>query len=159
MGKVVTLRYLENKKFRGRKVVLVGGTFDILNIGHVKFLKRCKAKGDVLIVGIASDRNVKERKGVKRPIVPQRPRAQMLASVVGVDYVFISYLSAYDPRIIGRLKPNVVVLALEKGKFSKRKKYKQTLEGIFPEIKVELPYSPSHYSTTKIIEKILRVYR
>ncbi len=160
MGKIISIRKLRKINFRKLKIVLVGGSFDILNVSHVRFLNICKKFGDILIIGLADDRNVKERKGPSRPIVPARQRAEIVAALQSVDYVFISYLSAYNNKLLKIIKPNIVVIALEKDKVNKRKKRKKEIESKFPFIKVKL-INRTHkkiHSTT-IIEKIIKKYR
>jgi len=159
MGQVVSAKKLRRINFKRAKVVLTGGSFDLLNVGHVRFLKKCKNFGDVLIVGLADDKNVKERKGVFRPIIPQKYRAEVLAALESVDYVFVSRISAYNDKNLKLIKPDIVVIVLEKGKFNKRRKFKKEIESKFPNITVQLLYQSSKTSTTKIIEKILKVHK
>lgn len=75
---------------RARKaVVFTNGCFDILHVGHVRYLQQARALGDVLIIAINSDRTVRELKGARRPINSQSERAEMLAALACVDYVTI----------------------------------------------------------------------
>jgi len=71
----------------GKKVVFTNGCFDILHAGHVDYLAKAKACGDVLILGLNSDKSVKNIKGKKRPIVTQEERAFILSNLESVDYV------------------------------------------------------------------------
>lgn len=96
----------------GRSIVLATGCFDILHVGHVYFLKEARAQGDVLVVGINSDRAVKLIKGPKRPFVGQNDRATILAAFRDVDYVFIFDDTVAD-NSIARLKPDVFVIGEE----------------------------------------------
>lgn len=93
MGKIVNLDQLIKIRKKAKKdhlkVVFTNGCFDILHRGHVEYLKKAKASGDLLIVGLNSDSSVKKLKGDKRPIVPQEDRAEILASLRMVDYVCI----------------------------------------------------------------------
>ncbi len=158
MGQVISINKFKKMKFKKVKTVLVGGSFDLLNVGHIRFLKKCKKLGDILIVGLTSDEDVKKRKGSLRPIISQRQRGDVLAALEMVDYVFISKLSAYNDKNIRAIHPDIIAIPLEKGKFNKRRKFKKEIKSKFPHIKVELIYSPSRISTTKIIEKILKSY-
>ena len=95
-------------KKEGKKVVFTNGCFDLLHIGHIKYLQKAKEFGDVLVVGVNSDNSVKKVKGPKRPLLPQEERAKILAALEYVDYVTI--FSALTPeKVIEALKPNVHV--------------------------------------------------
>ena len=74
---------------KGKRIVATHGCFDILHVGHVRNLEASKKLGDLLIVGINSDASVRRIKGPARPIVPARERAEVLAGLAAVDYVFI----------------------------------------------------------------------
>ena len=73
----------------GLKLVLTNGTFDLLHIGHLRYLEAARAKGDLLVVGINSDASVRGYKGPGRPVVPQEERAEMVAALWCVDYATI----------------------------------------------------------------------
>lgn len=83
-------------KKKGLKVVTTNGTFDILHVGHLKAFEIAKSHGDMLIVGINSDSSVRAYKGKGRPIVGEKDRAEMVAGLEAVDYVFI--FTDPDPR-------------------------------------------------------------
>lgn len=102
-----------SKKLRreGKKLVLAGGVFDILHIGHIKFLEAAKRKGDVLFILLESDENVKKYKGENRPINSQENRALLLSVLKPIDYVVclneMKNNSDYDSLVI-KLKPDVI---------------------------------------------------
>ena len=73
----------------GARVVLANGCFDILHVGHVRYLEGAKALGDLLVVGVNSDAQVREQKGEGRPFIPERERAEIIAAVRAVDFVTI----------------------------------------------------------------------
>lgn len=73
----------------GKTIVFTNGVFDLLHIGHIRYLREAKSYGDVLILGLNSDASVRRIKGPRRPIVPQDERAEMLAALECVDYVVI----------------------------------------------------------------------
>lgn len=73
----------------GKIVVTTNGVFDILHVGHVRYLERARALGDLLIVGVNSDDSVRRLKGPLRPILPDAERAELLAALTCVDYVTI----------------------------------------------------------------------
>jgi D-beta-D-heptose 7-phosphate kinase/D-beta-D-heptose 1-phosphate adenosyltransferase len=90
----------------GKRVVTTNGCFDILHIGHVRYLQEAKKRGDVLVVGINSDASVRAVKGSERPIVPARERAEIIAALGFVDAVFI--FSEKDPRKwLARVRPDI----------------------------------------------------
>jgi D-beta-D-heptose 7-phosphate kinase/D-beta-D-heptose 1-phosphate adenosyltransferase len=92
----------------GQKIVFTNGCFDILHVGHVRYLAEARSQGDLLIVGLNSDGSVRMIKGDKRPIVRQDHRAEVLASLACVDYVVL--FEEPDPlRLIQTLKPDVLV--------------------------------------------------
>ena len=76
-------------KQTGKKVVFTNGCFDILHVGHVRYLAAARLEGDVLFVGLNSDESVRSIKSPKRPIVKQAQRAEVLASLWCVDYIIL----------------------------------------------------------------------
>jgi len=98
----------EELKKRGKKIVFTNGCFDILHVGHVKYLEEAKSYGDVLIVGLNSDASVKRLKGSSRPVNPQEDRAYILAALEAVDYVVIfEDDTPYD--LIKAVQPHILV--------------------------------------------------
>ncbi len=91
MGSVFSLEAIrkrrEDLRKEGKKVVFTNGVFDIIHRGHVEYLTRAKAFGDILIVGINSDASVRRIKGAQRPIVGESDRAFVVAHLTPVDYV------------------------------------------------------------------------
>jgi len=98
----------------GEKVVFTNGCFDILHVGHVRYLNAARALGDALIVGINSDRSVREIKGESRPIVPEEERAEVIAGLGSVDCVCI-FDDATPKRIIDAIVPDVLVKGADWG--------------------------------------------
>jgi len=137
----------------GKKVVFTNGCFDILHFGHVRYLKKAKEKGDILVVGLNSDRSVRQIKGEKRPIVPERERAEILAALEFVDYVVL--FNEPDPlRLIGELKPDVLVKGADwpKSRIVGREMVEKTGGRV-----VRIPLVRG-VSSTGIIEKVLKVH-
>ena len=92
----------------GRKIVFTNGCFDILHVGHVRYLSAARSEGDLLVIGLNSDVSVRSIKGGKRPIVTQDQRAEVLASLEFVDYVV--FFDEPEPLLlIETLKPDVLV--------------------------------------------------
>ena len=99
---------LEPLRSAGKRIVFTNGCFDILHVGHVRYLKNAKNEGDVLVVGLNTDRSVREIKGPKRPIVPEKDRAEVLASLECID--FVTLFDEPDPFVtIERVMPHVLV--------------------------------------------------
>ncbi|MBI4439879.1 adenylyltransferase/cytidyltransferase family protein [Candidatus Woesearchaeota archaeon] len=96
----------EKLKKEGRKIVTCNGAFDILHLGHIKFLEEAKSQGDVLIVGLNSDASIKRYKSKDRPINNQDSRAAVISALEMVDYVVI--FDEDDPRkLLEAIKPDV----------------------------------------------------
>lgn len=95
-------------KKRGKKIVFTNGTFDILHLGHVKYLQRAKQSGDVLIVGVNSDQSVKSYKGPHRPINPERDRLAVLAALECIDYVTL-FSEPTPLNLILKIRPDYLV--------------------------------------------------
>jgi len=101
------LRFGREKR-NGRRVVFTNGCFDLLHPGHIETLEQARRLGDALIVGVNSDRGVREMKGPGRPIMPERKRAEVLAALECVDGVVI--FGEPTPReIVAALLPDVLV--------------------------------------------------
>jgi D-glycero-beta-D-manno-heptose 1-phosphate adenylyltransferase len=80
---------LEEHRRAGRKIVLANGVFDLLHVGHVRYLQAARAEGDVLVVAINSDASTRKLKGEGRPILTERARATLVAALEAVNYVVI----------------------------------------------------------------------
>jgi rfaE bifunctional protein nucleotidyltransferase chain/domain len=97
----------EGLRAKGKSLVFTNGVFDLLHVGHVRYLAEARALGDALVVAINSDRTVRELKGDRRPIVNEDERAEILAALRQVDYVTI--FDDVSPRsLIARLLPDVL---------------------------------------------------
>ena len=111
-GKILTHEELMNERERlhraGKKLVFTNGVFDILHVGHVRYLSQARELGDALVVAINSDASVRELKGEARPLVSQNDRAEVLAALSSVDYVTV--FDDISPRsLIAKLLPDVLV--------------------------------------------------
>jgi len=96
----------------GRRVVLGTGCFDIMHSGHLYFLEQASEQGDVLVIGVNSDRSVREIKGTDRPIVGELARATLVAGLRCVDHVFVYDGTVADDQI-RELRPDVYVTGAE----------------------------------------------
>ncbi len=101
-------RTVEAEKAKGRVVVLANGCFDLFHAGHVRYLRAAKAKGDLLIVALNSDRSVRSLKGKGRPILAQRERAEILSAFSFVDFVTI-FGEPTVTKVLLALKPDIHV--------------------------------------------------
>lgn len=107
--KLEELKKIVNKlKKEGKKVVFTNGCFDILHIGHVKYLEEAKKLGDMLIVGVNSNESVRLLKGKGRPIMPEEERAEIVAALECVDYTVIFY-ETNPENLIAKFKPDIHV--------------------------------------------------
>ena len=138
-------RLVERYKKEGKKIVFTNGCFDILHVGHVKYLQEAKSFGDVLIVGLNSDASVRRLKGPSRPVNPVEDRAYLLAALEAVDFV-VPFEDDTPYELIKMIAPDVLVKGGDyKGKevvgteFAKELKLVDFVDG---------------KSTTKTIEKI-----
>lgn len=93
-------------KAEGKKIVFTNGCFDILHIGHVRYLNEAKALGDILILGLNSDSSVKSLKGSNRPINNESDRAEVLSALKAIDYVVI-FDEKTAENIVGEVKPDI----------------------------------------------------
>lgn len=80
---------LDEHRRAGRKVVFANGVFDLLHVGHVRYLQAAREEGDLLVVGLNSDASTRSLKGAGRPILTERARASLVAAVAAVDYVVV----------------------------------------------------------------------
>jgi D-beta-D-heptose 7-phosphate kinase/D-beta-D-heptose 1-phosphate adenosyltransferase len=140
-------------KARRKRIVFTNGCFDILHVGHIRYLRKAKSLGDILVVGLNTDRSVRVIKGEKRPIVPQEDRAEVLASLEFVDYVV--FFDEPDPfTLIGKVKPHILVKGAD---WTKDKIVGRDLVEKAGGRVVRIPLVPGA-SSTGVIEKIIQVY-
>lgn len=114
-------RYIPNHKKLGQmvrrwkelglKIVLTSGTWDLFHVGHAEYLERAKGLGDLLIVGVDSDKKVKIRKGPHRPVVPQGERVQILCHLRHVDAVTLKPHDEKQNALIKLVRPDVLVMS------------------------------------------------
>jgi D-beta-D-heptose 7-phosphate kinase/D-beta-D-heptose 1-phosphate adenosyltransferase len=141
-------------KQRGKRVVFTNGCFDLLHLGHTRYLAEARALGDVLIVAVNSDRAVRELKGAHRPMVPEEERAEVLAALRAVDYVTI--FDDLTPReVIARMLPDVLVKGADWG--ANEIVGREEVEAAGGQV-VSIPVAEG-YSTSAIIKKIRELIR
>ncbi len=141
-------------KERDKTIVFTNGCFDLLHLGHVRYLKAARAKGDVLVVGLNSDRSVRRIKGPKRPVVSENERAEVLAALACVD--FVTLFDEPDPLVtIRALLPNVLVKGSDWGEDAIVGR--EVVEEDGGRV-VRIPLTQGA-STTRIIERVLSNYQ
>ncbi|MCF7888372.1 MAG: adenylyltransferase/cytidyltransferase family protein [Candidatus Omnitrophica bacterium] len=138
-------KIIQNLKKQGKKIVFTNGCFDLMHPGHIKILKKAKASGDILIVGLNSDKSVKINKGKKRPLLNQKARATLLSAIEYVDYITIfNQKTPYD--LIKTLRPDILVKGQD---WSKNQVIGRKIAKKVVQVKLA-----KGYSTTNIINKI-----
>lgn len=147
-------RLLEERRVRGEKLVFTNGCFDLLHVGHVKYLQAARKLGDLLVLGLNSDASIRRLKGEKRPLIGQEERAHILAALDCIDYVVV-FDEDTPLELIAMLKPDILVKGGD-----------YTPDGVVGKDlveswggRVELISFVDGKSTTNIIEKILEQYR
>lgn len=136
MGKIITFNHLKKIvdfiKKKNQSIVLVGGCFDILHVGHIKFLKEAKKYGDYLLVLLESDEIVKRLKGKNRPHFNQKDRAEVLSSIKYVDYVFcIPPLKTDEEynKLVSLISPDIIAVTINDPLFAKKKNQAKMVGG------------------------------
>ena len=153
MGKLKRLdelmKIVEGQKREDKRIVFTNGCFDILHLGHIRYLREAKKLGDILIIGLNSDRSIRSLKGKNRPLVKEEDRAEILSALEMVDYIVIfSELTPKD--LIDRILPDVLVKG---GDWRKEEVVgRDTVEAQGGEV-VIIPEVRS-YSTSTLIKKI-----
>ena len=143
------LEAVERQKAAGRTVVFANGAFDLLHVGHVRYLEAARAQGQFLVVGVNSDRSVRSAKGAGRPILPEAERAEIVAALRCVDAVVI-FDEDSPADLIAKLRPAVHAKGTD-----------YTSDSV-PERSVVASYGgrtvivgdPKNHATTDLIERI-----
>jgi len=157
MNKILEREALLNKldalRKKGKKIAFTNGCFDILHVGHVRYLREAKKTADVLVLALNSDSSVRSIKGEKRPLVPENERAEVLAALEFIDFVTI-FPELTPLELINYLKPDVLIKGGDwpEEKVVGREEIKKWggRVAIIPEIEGK--------STTNIVEKIKSLY-
>jgi rfaE bifunctional protein nucleotidyltransferase chain/domain len=149
LEEVVVIR--QQLRREGKKLVFTNGCFDILHAGHVRYLNQARAMGDALVVALNSDKSVRTLKGESRPIVPEGERAEIVAALAAVDYVFL-FDDLTPKRIIDAIVPDILVKGADWGIADiVGRDTVENAGGVVRSIALV-----AGASTTNIIEKILR---
>jgi rfaE bifunctional protein nucleotidyltransferase chain/domain len=137
----------------GRKIVFTNGCFDILHVGHVRYLEAARKIGDVLVLALNSDASVRSIKGEKRPLIPEQERAVVVAALESVDYVTV-FSEPTPLALIEYLQPDVLVKG---GDWAADQVVGREAVAAWGGQVVIIP-AIQGASTTNIVEKINRVY-
>jgi len=134
MAKIVDLQELETflRRERRGRIVLVGGCFDILHIGHVRFLSEAKKMGDSLVVLLENDEKVKKLKGKNRPIFAQAIRAEMLSALICVDLAVMLPVMENDDDymdLVMKIKPDIIAVTENDPRIEKKKRQAKAVGG------------------------------
>ncbi len=150
LSQAALARTVRRLRRAGKRIVTTNGSFDLLHVGHLRFLRRAAKLGDALIVLLNSDGSIRKLKGPTRPILPQRARAEMLAELRCVSYVTIFHED--NPlRLLRRLKPDLHAKggSWKPERLASERKLVESWGGrlkLFPMV--------GEHSTTRLIEEI-----
>ncbi|HUA02221.1 MAG TPA: adenylyltransferase/cytidyltransferase family protein [Candidatus Aquilonibacter sp.] len=140
----------EHRRAR-REIVLANGVFDLLHVGHVRYLQAAKAEGDVLIVGVNSDASTRKLKGEGRPILTERARAALVAALAAVDYVVI-FDEANVESLLREFQPDVHAKGTDYTAASVPERELAALLGI----RTAIVGDPKQHSTRDLLERLRR---
>ena len=144
---------LEELRKKGKKIAFTNGCFDILHVGHVRYLREAKKTADVLVLALNSDSSVRSLKGKERPLMNEKERAEILAALECIDFVTI-FQELTPLELINNLKPDILIKGGDwpEEKVVGREEIKKWggRVAIIPEVEGK--------STTNIVEKIKKLY-
>jgi|SRR5579859_1316757 len=159
--RVALAALLRERQTAGARVIFTNGCFDLLHLGHVRYLQEARGLGDLLVVGVNSDASTRALKGAGRPLVPQDERAEVLAALACIDYVTI-FEEATAVALVEALRPDVYVKGGDYAVADAASQSAAINYARLPEASPVLasggqvrliPYLPGH-STTALIERI-----
>jgi rfaE bifunctional protein nucleotidyltransferase chain/domain len=156
--KIVPLNELAQRASRlraaGKKIVATNGCFDLLHVGHVRYLNAARALGDALIVGINGDQSVRELKGTGRPINNENDRAEILAALECVDLVAI-FPEMRATRFLELAAPDIYVKGGDYNHETLNAEERQVLQRIGAKIDI-VPFEPG-YSTSDLLARLSKI--
>ena len=141
----------ESMRKQGRKLVLTNGCFDLLHLGHVRYLQEARSLGDALVVALNGDDSVRSLKGNGRPLNTAQNRAEVIAALQSVDHVVI-FPELRVTRLIEQLRPAIYVKGGDYTTLSLNPEERTALEKVGAQVQI-LPFEPG-YSTSKMISQI-----
>jgi rfaE bifunctional protein nucleotidyltransferase chain/domain len=140
---------LAGPRAAGKTVVLTNGAFDLLHVGHIRYLQAAKQLGDILVVAINDDDSVRRLKGAQRPVFPLAERMELVAALRGVDFV-VSFAEDDVRQVIGVLKPDVHA----KGTDYTRETVPERDAVLSYGGRVEICGDPKDHSTTSVLSRL-----
>jgi rfaE bifunctional protein nucleotidyltransferase chain/domain len=156
-SKIIELKELpgrcEKMRSAGKKIVATNGCFDLLHVGHVRYLQAARALGDLLVVGLNDDRSVIELKGAGRPITSERDRAEILAALESVDLVSV-FPELRATKFLAAVRPAVYVKGGDYTLGTLDEEELATLKDIQAAIRL-IPFEAG-YSTSELVEQICK---
>ena len=141
----------ESMRKQGRKLVLTNGCFDLLHLGHVRYLEEARSLGDALVVALNGDDSVRSLKGNGRPLNTAQNRAEVIAALQSVDHVVI-FPELRVTRLIEQLRPAIYAKGGDYSTLSLNPEERAALEKVGAQVQI-LPFEPG-YSTSKMISQI-----
>jgi rfaE bifunctional protein nucleotidyltransferase chain/domain len=145
------VRIAKELRAAGKKIVATNGCFDLLHVGHVRYLRAARALGDILAVGLNGDRSVRELKGAGRPINNERDRAEVLAALEGVDLVTI-FSGVRATHFLEAIAPEVYVKGGDYTSETLDAEERAVLEKLGANIQF-IPFVPG-YSTARLVKQL-----
>lgn len=141
----------ESMRKQGRKLVLTNGCFDLLHLGHVRYLQEARSFGDALVVALNGDDSVRSLKGNGRPLNTAQNRAEVIAALQSVDHVVI-FPELRVTRLIEQVRPAIYVKGGDYTTLSLNPEERAALEKVGAQVQI-VPFEPG-YSTSKMISQI-----
>ena len=135
----------------GKRLVVTNGCFDLLHVGHVRYLQAARALGDALAVGVNGDTSVRALKGAGRPLNNEQDRAEVLAALAGVDYVAI-FQEVRATEFLKQVRPAIYVKGGDYKAETLNAEERAALEKAGAEIRI-IPFEPG-YSTTALMKRM-----
>jgi len=157
-AKIVTVEELARRSRQlreaGKGLVVTNGCFDLLHVGHVRYLQAARALGDALAIGINGDRSVRELKGDNRPINNEHDRAEVVAALGCVDFVTI-FQEVRATRLLEMVGPAIYAKGGDYTTATLNAEERAALEKIDAEIRI-IPFEKG-YSTSRLLEKLSNI--
>src|SRR6266853_6568998 len=149
MSRAVLREKLAEYKRQGRRIVFANGCFDMLHVGHIRYLEGARREGDVLVVGVNADSSVRNLKGPGRPILEENARAQLVAALRSVDYVVL-FAEPNVEALLEELRPDVHVKGTDYTAESVPERAVAARLGI----RVAIVGDPKNHSTRELLESV-----